>query len=77
MDGRLHGNPEKVLQIDIRELLIQYVIASKRSGIGLFMRNTKQNHHLSYISFKLVPLCNYTLLSETVNELETFLEVIF
>ena len=35
-----------------------------------------QNHsHLSYISFKIFPLCNYILLA-TVKVLETFLETI-
>jgi len=31
---------------------------------------------LSYIFFKTVPLCQYTLLPATVNVLETFLETI-
>jgi hypothetical protein len=42
----------------------------------LFPRNTKPYAHLSCISFKLVPLCNYTLLSATVKMSETFLEAI-
>jgi len=42
----------------------------------LFPRNTKQYNHLSCISFKLGPLCNYTLLSATVKVSETFLEAI-
>jgi len=36
-----------------------------------FLRDTKQYHHLSYIS-----LCNYTLLPSTVKVLETFLKAI-
>jgi len=42
----------------------------------LFPRNTEQYNHLSCISFKLIPLCNYTLLSATVKVSETFLEAI-
>jgi hypothetical protein len=42
--------------------------------ITLIMRNSKQYNHLSYISFKIVPLCNYTLMLATVKVLETFLE---
>ena len=37
--------------------------------ITSFLRNTKQYHHLSYVS-----LCNYTLLPVTVKVLETFLK---
>jgi hypothetical protein len=40
------------------------------------MRNTKQYDHLSYISCRIDPLCNYTLLPATVEVLETFLEAI-
>ena len=40
------------------------------------LRNTKQYNHLSYISLKIVPFCNYTLLQATVIILETFLEAI-
>ena len=32
--------------------------------------------YLNYISFKIVPLCKYTLLPATVNVLETFMEAI-
>jgi len=35
----------------------------------------KSRNDLRYISFKIVPLYNYTLLSATVSVLETFLEV--
>ena len=45
-------------------------------GIILFMRNTKLYNHLSYISFKISHLCNYTLLPTTVKVLESFLEAI-
>jgi hypothetical protein len=44
--------------------------------VTLFLRNTKQYNQLSYISFKIVPLCKYTVLPATVNVLETFLEAI-
>jgi len=44
--------------------------------ITLILSNTKEYNHLSCISFKMVPLCNYTLLPATVNFLETFLEAI-
>jgi hypothetical protein len=40
------------------------------------MRNAKYYNHLSYISLKIVPLCNYKLLPATLNVLETFLEAI-
>jgi hypothetical protein len=30
------------------------------------MRNAKDYNHLSYISFKIAPLCNYTLLPANV-----------
>jgi hypothetical protein len=42
--------------------------------ITLFLRHTKQYDHLRYISFKTVPLCNYTLLPTTIKLLGTFLE---
>jgi len=42
-------------------------------GITSFLRNAKQYSHFSYIYFKIVPLCNYTILPETVKVLETFL----
>jgi hypothetical protein len=42
-------------------------------GITLLLRNAKQYNHLSYISSKIVPLCNYTLLPATEKVLETFL----
>jgi len=34
------------------------------------------HNHVSYISFKIVPLCKYILLPANVNVLETFLEAI-
>jgi len=55
---------------------IQYMVASKLSWITSFLRNTKQYNVLSYISFKIVPLCNYSFLPATVKVLETFLETI-
>ena len=45
-------------------------------GFTLFLRNTKQHNHLSYISFKIAPLCKHALLTATVKLLETFLEAI-
>jgi len=33
-------------------------------GITLFLKNTKQYNILSYISFKIVPLCESTLASD-------------
>jgi len=56
-----------------------YVVASKCSWnhfISQKYQTAKQYNHLSYISFKIVPLCNYTLLPATVKVLETFLEAI-
>jgi hypothetical protein len=44
--------------------------------INLFLRNTKQHNHLSYISFKITPLRNCTLPPMTAKLLETFLEAI-
>ena len=35
-----------------------------------------ETHHLRYISFKIVPLCNYALLPATVKVFEAFLESI-
>jgi hypothetical protein len=40
------------------------------------LRSTKQCNHLSYISFKLVPLRKYTFLPATVKVLERLLETI-
>jgi hypothetical protein len=45
-------------------------------GITLFMWNTKQYNHSSYISLKVFPLYNYTLLAATVKVLKTILEAI-
>jgi hypothetical protein len=41
------------------------------------MKNPKPYNHLSYISFKTVPLCNYKLLPATMKVWETFLEAVF
>ena len=46
------------------------------TGINLFPRNTNGYNHLSYTSFKIVPLRNYSLLPATVEVLETFHEAI-
>jgi len=35
-----------------------------------------QYYHLSYISFKIIPFCNYALLPVTVKVLGTFMEAI-
>ena len=40
-------------------------------GISLFLIIQNRKKNLSYISFKIVPLCNHTLLPETVKVLET------
>jgi hypothetical protein len=53
-----------------------YVVASIVPGVTLFSRNIKQYNNLNYVSFKICPLCNYTLLPATVKVLETFLEAI-
>jgi len=42
-----------------------------------FPTNTRQYNNLSYISFKLVLLYNYTLLPATINALEISMEDIF
>jgi len=44
--------------------------------ITVFLRETKYYNNISYVSFVIDPLCNYTLLPKTVNMSETFLEVI-
>ena len=41
-----------------------------------FFRYTKKYNHMSYSSFKIVPLCNHTLLLATVKVLETILEAV-
>jgi len=56
-------------------LYYYYVVTSNDPGITLLLRHTKQHNHLDYISFKTVPLCNYTLLPATVQMLRTTLEV--
>jgi hypothetical protein len=45
-------------------------------GITLYQRNTKQFNHLSYISFKIVLLCNCSFFLATVKLLGTFLKAI-
>ena len=44
-------------------------------GITLFLRNTKQYNHATFL-LQNSPLCKYPLLRATVNMLETFLEAI-
>ena len=39
----------------------------------LFVRHAEQYNHLNYISFKIVPLCNYTVLPAALKMLETCL----
>ena len=53
-----------------------YVVASKCSQNHFIFRAIKQFNNLSYTAFKIVPLCNNTLLPVTVKVLETFLEAI-
>ena len=59
-------------------LLVPYVLSLKCSRNHFFppWEIQKKYNHLSYISFKIVPLCNYTVLSATVKVFETFLEAI-
>jgi len=45
-------------------------------GIMIYLRNTTQYNNFSYISFKIIPSCNYTTLPATVKVMETFLEAI-
>jgi hypothetical protein len=48
-------------------------------GTALFHQQGEHKmhyHHLSYISIKIDPLCNNTLLLATAKMLETFLEAI-
>jgi hypothetical protein len=42
-------------------------------GITSFLRNTTQCNYLTYSSFSIVSLCNYTILPAAVKVLETFL----
>jgi hypothetical protein len=42
----------------------------------LYLRNTEYYNHSTWISFKIFPLCNYTLVPTTVKILETFLRAI-
>lgn len=45
-------------------------------GITSFLSHTKEYYHLRHISFKIVSLCNYILLSASVKVLKTLLEAI-
>jgi hypothetical protein len=49
------------------------MVAPKYSQNDVVLRNTKHYSYLSYISFKIVPLCNCILLTAIVNISETFL----
>ena len=52
------------------------MVAPKCSIYTLFLRYTQRYNNLSYISLKIVTLCNYKLLPATIKVLETFLEAI-
>ena len=54
-----------------------YAAASKFSGITLFLRNTKRCSYFSYISIKVFPVCNCTLLPAAAKVWQTLLEAIF
>jgi len=45
-------------------------------GIPLSLRNIQQYNNLSYIYFKIFPLCSNTVLAAIVKVLETLLEAI-
>ena len=60
----------------VTDLNLLHVVASKYSRNILFTSNSKQYSHLSYVSIKIIHLCNYTLLLATGEVLKTFLEVI-
>ena len=51
------------------------IVASKYNRKH-FMRNTEHYNNLSYVSFKIVPLCKYTPVAASVKTLEAFLEAI-
>ena len=53
---------------DITSLI--YMVASECSQNHLISETYKEYSHWSYNSFKIVPLCNYTLLPETIKVLE-------
>jgi hypothetical protein len=52
------------------------VVASKCYQDHFISDKYKEHNNLTYISFKMVPFCNYTLLPATVDVLETFLEAV-
>jgi len=52
------------------------MVASKYSRNHFTSEIQQQYNYLNYISFKILSLCNFTLLSATVRVLETFLEAI-
>jgi len=53
-----------------------HVVASKCSQNHFISEQYKTVNYLSYISFKIAPVCNYKLLPATVKLLETCLEAI-
>jgi len=53
-----------------------YMVASKCSWNHFISEKYKIVQYSMYSSFKIVPMCNYTLLPETVKFLETSLEFI-
>ena len=55
---------------------VQIMLSFKMFRNQFISEKNKTINDLSYISFKILPLCNYELLSETVKILETFLEAI-
>jgi len=62
------------MKLFIRNVI--YVVSSKCSWYHSISKKyvQKQYNNLNHISFKIVPLCNCTLLPATVKVLETFLE---
>jgi hypothetical protein len=58
-----------------------YAVATHCSRNHLISEKYKKYNHLSYISFKTVPFCNYTLVPATVNVLvhswKQFYEILF
>ena len=53
-----------------------YVVASKCFRNHFISEKCKQYNNLTHVAFKIIQLCNYTLLTATVKVLETFLVVI-
>jgi len=55
----------------------EYVVASTRSPNRFIPEKYKTVQSVKLIFFKIVPLCNYTLMAATVNLLESILATIF